>query len=287
MLAATASIIAAGLHRHLRPWVAAPMLVLVSLATALAVVWSLTLLTVGFVAHLAWAADLRAWCRALGLAHDTVPPAFGIASLVALSTMAGALFRSALRLRLIRRPAACGELVVLPTVEPVAWAVPGRPGHIVVSAGMLRALDNGERRVLLAHERAHLRHRHHLYLRLAGFAATAVPMLRPLATQVRFATERWADEDAASEVEDRHLVARAIARAALVSASYSAPATVLALSSHGVPARVEALIDDRPLPLRAGAALILVSGAALLTIAGSTLQLHHLVAFASQLCITR
>lgn len=285
LLAVAASLTAAGVHRRLRPSVAAPVLALVSVATALSVAWSLALLAVGFVAHLAWAADLRAWCQVLGVAHDAVPPAAGILSTVGLLVMAAAFVRAIRRLPSIPLPVADSELVVLPTTEPTAYAVPGRPGHIVVSAGMLRALDDDERDVLLAHERAHLRHRHHLYLRVVDVAVSAVPTLRPLAARVRFATERWADEDAAAQVGDRHVVARAIAQAALVSASFPAPA--LALSGLGVPARVEALLDDRGVGLRASAALALVTVIALLTVAGSTIQLHHLLAFATELCIVR
>ena len=285
VLAVVASLAAAAVHRRLRPSVAAPLLALASVATALAVVWSLALLAVGFVAHLAWAAHLRSWCRAVGVAHDAVPPSAGVVSLVALMAMAVAVVRATRRSVARRPPGVDTELIVLPTAAPTAYAVPGRPGHIVVSAGMLRALDDGERRVLLAHERAHLRHRHHRYLRLADCAVAAVPLLRPLATRVRFATERWADEDAATEVGDRHLVARAIAKAALVSSAYPAPA--LALSGCGVPARVEALLDDGSRALSANAALALVTAAAVLTVVGSTLQLHHLLAFATELCIGR
>lgn len=285
LLAVAASLTAAGVHRRLRPSVAAPVLAMVSVATALSVVWSLSLLAVGFVAHLAWAADLRAWCQALGVAHDAVPPAAGIVSTVALLAMAGAVVRAVRRLPPSPRSAADSELIVLPTPKPTAYAVPGRPGHIVVSAGMLRALDDDERQVLLAHERAHLRHRHHLYLRVVDVAVSAVPLLRPLATRVRFATERWADEDAAHEVGDRRLVARAIAQAALVSASFPAPA--LAFGGLGVPARVEALLDQPGAGLRATAALVSVTVIAVLTVAGSTIQFHHLLAFATELCVVR
>ena len=285
LLAVAASLTAAGVHRRLRPSLAAPLLALASVATALAVVWSLALLAVGFVAHLAWAADLRSWCRAVGVAHDAVPPLAGVASLIALTAMAAALVRAMRRGRRTDVPALHSELVVLPTPEPTAYALPGRPGHIVVSAGMLRALDHDERQVLLAHERAHLRHRHHRYVRLADLAVAAVPALKPLATRVRFATERWADEAAAVEVGDRGLVARAIARAALVSASYPSPA--LALGGLGVPARVEALLDDQRAGIRANVALVAVTAAAVVTVVGSTLQLHHLLAFATELCLTR
>ncbi|WP_281261931.1 M48 family metalloprotease [Streptomyces rishiriensis] len=46
---------------------------------------------------------------------------------------------------------------------PMAFASPGSPGRIVVSWAMLRCLTDREREALLAHERAHLRCRHHLF----------------------------------------------------------------------------------------------------------------------------
>ena len=45
--------------------------------------------------------------------------------------------------------------MVVPDGTADAYAVPGWPGRIVVTAGMLDALNPDERRVLLAHERAH------------------------------------------------------------------------------------------------------------------------------------
>lgn len=287
LIALVASLSVGGVHRRLRPSLAAPLLAVVSVASALAVVWSLALLAVGFLAHLAWATELPPWCRALGLAHRAVPPGAGVAALVALTAMPIALVRSLRRMRPAPAPVpeVDAELVVLPTAEPTAYALPGRPGHIVVSVGMLRALDHGERLVLLAHERAHLRHRHHRYVRVVEAAAAAVPAVRPLATRVRFATERWADESAAAELGDRGLVARAVAKAALVTASYPAPS--LALGDFGVPARVEALLDDRPPSVLSGAALIAVTVAALVTAGTATAQLHHLVAFVVDLCLAR
>lgn len=97
---------------------------------------------------------------------------------------------------------------VIRTPDPVAFAVPSRPGRIVVSTAMLEALDEDERRVLYAHERSHLIRHHNRLLHIAEGAAAAVPFLRPLSQQVRFATERWAGEDAGAAVGDRRVVAR-------------------------------------------------------------------------------
>jgi len=72
-------------------------------------------------------------------------------------------------------PASGGELAVIDDPGQQAYAVPGRPGRIVVSTGLLRGLNAGERRAVLAHERAHLAHRHHLHHTVAHLAAAACP----------------------------------------------------------------------------------------------------------------
>jgi hypothetical protein len=283
--AVAASLAAALLHRRLRPAVAVPILTLLSTMGALAVLWSLVLLVVGFVGHIAWISERAAWCRALAHAHDAIPPAAGVAAIVALVASALSIIRhERARPRVDAAMVGDAELVVLPSDDATAYAVPGRPGHIVVSVGMIRALDEGERRVLLAHERAHLRHRHHGYVRVTELVAAAVPLLRPIRERVRFATERWADEVAADEVGDRTLAARAIARAALATTAAGVGPT-LAMAALGVPARVDALLDESRPAARRMAALTATSLIALVAIAGSTVQFHHLLAFAARLCL--
>lgn len=283
-VAVVASLAAALLHRRLRPAVAVPVLTILSTVSALAVLWSLALLVVGFVGHVAWISERVGWCRALAHAHDAIPPAAGIAALVAIVASVHSIVRHERRRpRLDHAVDGDHELVVLPDDEPTAYALPGRPGHIVVSVGMIRALDEPERRVLLAHERAHLQHGHHRYLRVADVAAAAVPLLRPISDRVRFATERWADEDAADAVGDRTLTARAIARAALATPRGRA-APALAMAASGVPARVGALLDEPPTGRRRITALTVTSIVAVVAVAGSTVQFHHLLAFASHLC---
>jgi Zn-dependent protease with chaperone function len=110
-----------------------------------------------------------------------------------------------------------GELVVTGDAAADAYTVPGRPGRIVVSTGMLDVLDESGRSALLAHERAHLASRHHWFTAAARLAAAANPLVRPLATAVEYGVERWADEAAATAVGDRRLVAQAIARAAIAA----------------------------------------------------------------------
>ncbi|MFD9469692.1 M56 family metallopeptidase [Streptomyces goshikiensis] len=166
------------------------------------------------------------------------------------------------------------ELVVLADHYPDAYALPGRPGRIVVTTGMIRALSAPEREALLAHERAHLKDRHHLFTAVVDLAGLCHPGLRALREPLAYAVERSADESAAAAVGDRGLTARAIARAALAARAASAVATTrpgpaLAATAGPVPKRVAALLGGpdpgraiRPLVRRA-ATLALLSCVAL------------------------
>ncbi|GAA4445489.1 M48 family metalloprotease [Phytohabitans houttuyneae] len=147
------------------------------------------------------------------------------------------------RLRGVGRPRGSG-VVVAEWDEPHAVAVPGRPGHVLVTTGMLRALDAGERRAMLAHERAHLTRRHHRFVSWAAAAAAVDPFLAPVRDEVAHQAERWADEEAAAVVGDRALVARAVARAALAGRR-PAPATTGARRSD-ILHRVRALSLPAP-----------------------------------------
>jgi beta-lactamase regulating signal transducer with metallopeptidase domain len=140
---------------------------------------------------------------------------------------------------------------------------------VIVSTAMLEALDASERRVLLAHERAHLRQHHQVYIQLAKAAAAANPLLRPLARAIQGATERWADETAAAEVGDRRLAARALTRAALATSASARPAGLAArleVSSAMVATQADLTTRVRqllaPPPARARAAKCLVAAAA-------------------------
>lgn len=76
-----------------------------------------------------------------------------------------------------RRPAA-GDLCVIESPDPDAYALPGRPHRIVVTTAMLRTLEPAEREALFAHERAHNRAGHHYFLAAAELAAHCHPALR-------------------------------------------------------------------------------------------------------------
>jgi len=181
-------------------------------------------------------------------------------------------------------PASGGELAVIEHPGPQAHAVPGRPGRIVVSTGLLRDLDAGQRRAVLAHERAHLTHRHHLHHTVAHLAAAANPLLRGLPTAVALSTERWADESAAVTCR-RDTVAAALTHAALGRARLLAvPSVVLAAAATEIATRVQALRAPAPrLTLWRVAllvALLLATAATVLEAARETERLFELAQYA-------
>ncbi|MFJ8825464.1 M48 family metalloprotease [Streptomyces sp. NPDC102467] len=188
-------------------------------------------------------------------------------------------FRTA-HIRAARRPAA-GDLCVVDSPRPDAYALPGRPHRIVVTTAMLRSLDAAEREALFAHERAHNRAGHHYFLAAAELAAHCHPALRALRTDIRFAAERAADEAAAAATGDRRLTARAIARAALAGhdTASTRPAFAAAATTGPVPRRVTALLTPGHPRAARGIAVALALGTLLSTGAAITalVDIHHQV----------
>jgi Zn-dependent protease with chaperone function len=135
--------------------------------------------------------------------------------------------------RQARRLPGSGQVVVTDDSAADAYTLPGWPCRIVITTGMLDALSAQERQVLLAHERAHAGGSHYLFTSAARLASAANPLLRPVAAQVGYTVERWADERAAAATGDRPLTARAIARAAMAASAAppvrTGPVTALCL----------------------------------------------------------
>lgn len=280
-LAAVAFTLAArAVPRRLDPRTATLILVVSATAAAAAFVGAIALIALGFITQYT---PLSGVCRAVTATHDRVPVWLGAPAVAAIGLIVMSAARAHRQLRMLDGPPSGRDLEVVAIPEPTAYAVPGRPGHVVVSVGMLKALPADERRVLLAHERSHLDNDHHRYLRLMELAAAAAPVMSPLRCQVRQATERWADEDAAVEVGDRRLVARAIAHAALAEAEYGR-AGPLRMTGGGVPARLEALLAGPTSRAMVLWASIVAGGTLVTAVATSTVQLHHLWAFAAHVC---
>lgn len=225
----------------------------------------------------------------LRTASDLVVLPASAAATGALTIGAWTLGRSALRqLRAFRtartqadsRPTA-GDLCVIESPHPDAYALPGRPHRIVVTTAMLRSLGPDEREALFAHERAHNAGGHHRFLVAAELAAHCHPGLRPVRAAIALAAERAADEAAAVVVGDRRLIARAIARAALATReSRSArPDFAPAATAGPVPRRVAALLAAPPSHPRAASWIALLLAICATLSAGASaagvLAFHH------------
>ncbi len=97
------------------------------------------------------------------------------------------------------------ELVVLERRDLVALSVDCDGGQVVISSGLVSALHEDELGAVLAHEVAHLDHRHQRYLSLASAVRHGLaffPMATLSAATLVVALERWADEVAAATIDD-------------------------------------------------------------------------------------
>lgn len=268
--------------RRMPPKTATRLLLAAGLTCAVTSLVSLALLAATLVGQLPEVASAGAWSGAELHRHDPVSPITaglaGAALLVLVLVVAWTAVRGVRALRRARRTCrdlgGSGRLVVLDRPEAEAFAIPaGRDGQgrIVLSTGLLRILDAAERRVLLAHETAHLRHRHYRHRALATLIAAADPLLGTLPGAVHHLTERWADEEAATAVADRKVAARALARAALATRPASGPpgfgGAVLCFHRDDVSGRIRALLAGAPphRPLASGLLAALLAGSLLST----------------------
>jgi Peptidase family M48 len=230
---------------------------------------------------------------------DPVPSSAGTLAGLALASAAVAvavIFRKRARAvaesyRRAARLHGSDAVVVVPGPEIEAYALPGRPGRIVVSDLLLDRLDAGSRAALIAHEQAHLSARHYLFVAAVQLAAAANPMLLPVARSVEYTVERWADERAAEATGDRVLVAETIGQVALLASPRPGRLRSMSLGAAGsragrvslawagpVPRRVAALLTAPPprriILLAACMAIVLIAGAAALETMG---DLHALL----------
>ena len=141
---------------------------------------ALALLAAAAAVRIPLVASLGHW--SLSVLGPDNPTGLAVASLAGILLVAAALTVTGFGIRRYRalagayREARClpgrGQTVVLADEAADAYALPGWPGRIVVTAGMLSALDRPGRAALLAHERAHLAGFHYLFTTAARLAAT-------------------------------------------------------------------------------------------------------------------
>ncbi len=256
--------------------------------SAIAVAASSTVFVVALVGILGMASRISAVSALVDLC-PTVPLHHSVGVVEGLLSIVIVLRTLVVGRRLLqkRRAATAGtagrRIALLETKEPIAYAAPGKPGCVVVSQGMLDTLEVRERRVLFAHERAHLTLNHHRFLFAAELAVIVIPTLRPLSLQLRHATERAADDAALHAVDgDRVLVAQSIARAALSATAYAG--VVGSFGGGSVPARVSALLgpplSTRTRRLRSGLFGLVAMG----VFASGSVQFHHLAGLIEHVC---
>ncbi|RBY78985.1 M56 family peptidase [Geodermatophilus sp. TF02-6] len=174
-------------------------------------------------------------------------------------------------LELVVRPHALPDARLLEHPAPVAFCIPGAEPLLVLSSGMVAELDDAQLAAVVAHERAHLREHHHLYLLPFVAWEAALPVLPAAArahAAVRTLVEMRADDVALrslSGAAPRRALARAIVVAAGGAGGAGVPSGALAVAGSAVGARVVRLLDPpSPLPAWARAAALLSAGLLLL-----------------------
>jgi Zn-dependent protease with chaperone function len=269
---------APALARRLPPAAATWLLSLGGVLAAIGSAASLALLGFTLVGQTPLLAKQGRWSdTTLKHADPVATPIAALAVVVLAFRICGAAIRRSRALRDAYRlagslPASGGELAVIDDRDNQAYAVPGWPGRIVVSTGLLRNLDAAERRAVLAHERAHLTHHHHLHHTLVHLAAAANPVLHRLPAAVALSTERWADESAAATCR-RDVVADTLTHVTMGHAPrIASPAVVLAVAATDVEARVQALRAPAPRRTLWRAALLI---ALLVATAAAVLEAAH------------
>ncbi|MER6590318.1 M56 family metallopeptidase [Micromonospora purpureochromogenes] len=134
-------------------------------------------------------------------------------------------------------------VLTVPHDGPLAYSLGGRPGLVVISSGIDR-LPPGQRAAVLAHERAHLRGRHHLIVATVEVLAAAlpwVPLARRAPNAVRLLVELSADAEAV-----RTCGAPAVRGALIALMGIPRPAHALSMAGADVTTRLRRLDAGGP-----------------------------------------
>ncbi|SUA47490.1 M56 family metallopeptidase [Nocardia africana] len=134
------------------------------------------------------------------------------------------------------------DVFVIDLDEPMAYCVAGKPDTVVVTQGVVEALDDAHLQAVLAHERAHLAGRHHVLLALTRGLAGLFPriqLFRAGAVEVAQLAEMCADDVAARSHGNR-----TVTSALLVLSGAGERAGALGAAGTNVAARVERLTTN-------------------------------------------
>lgn len=138
-------------------------------------------------------------------------------------------------------------VTVLEDDRPAVYCLPGTGHRIVLTSAALAALEPYALDAVIAHERAHIRQRHHLVLAYADALERAFPkvaLFRTAAEETRRLVEMAADDEATARTDSLTL-----AGALVELAGAGVPTASLAASGGQVAGRVRRLLGP-PRPLR-------------------------------------
>ena len=214
--------------------------------------WSAQMLAEGHFSHAAPAM----WCGAMILLAAGVMTSTARGVLLALLQSRRERVRHANQLVLLGTPHGATGAVVLEHHVAAAYCLPGPHPAVVVTTAALAALDDGELAAVLAHERAHLRGRHHLALALSEGLRRAlwfVPLFRWAHHEQARLLEMIAD-DAAARTASRRKVATAMVQ----MAQSSVPSPALGAGGTHSAARVDRMLAPSTPIRRWQAALIAI-----------------------------
>ena len=156
------------------------------------------------------------------------------------------------------RPGPERDVVIVDHDAPAVYCLTSGRDRIVVSAGALAALTPEQIRVVLAHERAHLRWRHHAMLTLTAGLARAfpgVPLLAQAERQLGILAEMAADDAAV-----RGCHADDLAAALVILAGAGPRPAVLTAGGPAAVVRLERLLTGPERSHARSAALAAIAG---------------------------
>jgi beta-lactamase regulating signal transducer with metallopeptidase domain len=174
----------------------------------------------------------------------------------------------ALALDLAAKPADALGATIIEHHTPAVYSLPApdRRKTVVVSTGALRVLSDQQLAAVVAHERGHLRHHHHLVIAIAGALSLAFPRV-PLLYHAREEIEILAEMDADDHARREH-PSDTLADALLALATARTPEPALGAAGHTVTNRLRRMLAARtPLPRPARlAGLTTAAGAVVLPV---------------------
>ena len=174
-------------------------------------------------------------------------------------------------LALVSRDDAALGVTVVDADVAAAYCLPGRHGRIVLTTATVGGLERDELAAVIAHERAHLRERHHITVAVANGLARAfprVPLFAASAVEIARLVEMRADDAAARETDQISVAAALVALAAM-----RAPRAALAAADTAGVARVMRLLEPGG-PVRLGHRVALLAALTLLLLAPALLAAY-------------